>query len=193
MRPDFDRAARMAYKTLLALHIDRLPIDPLFILMHCRNAQIHTYDDILARYESRDYYSFKYFFFDNAEAMTFRREYGPEVIYECFFDNRARAPRRRFTLAHELGHIILKHRMEERYEEMEADYYAAQLLAPRPVIDLMPDRTPEAIAHAFQISRTAAQIAAQPTRHSADPEQYKAIQSLFGTEVEQCPDRKNSA
>lgn len=174
MRPDYDRAARLAYKTLLALHIDSLPVDPLAILMHCKTAAIHTYDDVLARYESRDYHSFKYFFFDNLDAMTFRHEFGDKTVYEVFFDNRLHVRRRRFTLAHELGHIILKHRMEERWEEQEADYFAGQLLAPHPIV-----RTVQDIAGVCEISQPAARIAAGPMRHREDPAIVDLLRNQF--------------
>ena len=45
MIPNYDRAARMAYKTILALHIESLPVDPLMILSFCKSTVIRTYDE----------------------------------------------------------------------------------------------------------------------------------------------------
>lgn len=40
--------------------------------------------------------------------------------------------RKRFTVAHELGHVVLQHKMEgDDIEEREADCFARNLLAPR--------------------------------------------------------------
>jgi len=41
------------------------------------------------------------------------------------------AARKRFTIAHELGHYVLKHKVDGDKEEREANCFARNLLAPR--------------------------------------------------------------
>lgn len=178
MIPDYARAARMAYKTILSLHIDRLPIDPLMILRHCKNTRIRTYDEVAPLFGVSDPSYFKYYIMANKEALTIRRERDGVIHYELFYDAHGNYSRRRFTLAHELGHIVLKHTQEQPYEEKEADYYAAQLLAPHPLVSLQ-DPDPEVIADQFWISSAAARIAVRTPRHTPDDEIYQMIRNQF--------------
>lgn len=178
MIPDYDRAARMAYKSLLSLHISTLPVDPLMILHHCRNTAVHAYSEICKSfgYSSPDEFAFE--MMGNMDALTVRRERAGAVQYEVFFNDRGNYNRRRFTLAHELGHIVLKHTQQADYEEREADYYAAQLLAPHPLVSLLP-HDPSVIAETFQLSHRAAEMALQPPRHTTEGELYPLIKIAF--------------
>lgn len=178
MIPDYARAARMAYKTILSLHIDRLPIDPLMILRHCRNTRIRTYDEVAPLFGVSDPSYFKYYVMADKEALTIRRERDGVIHYELFYDAHGNYSRRRFTLAHELGHIVLKHTQEQPYEEKEADYYAAQLLAPHPLVSLQEQR-PEVIADTFWLSAAASRIALVKPRHQPDQELYQALRKQF--------------
>lgn len=70
------------------------------------------------------------------DGFTVRNLRGKSLI---FFDGEAYAPRRTFTVCHELGHLLLGHDASrgadaEREAEGEADYFAAQLMAPDAVI-----------------------------------------------------------
>lgn len=179
----------MAYKTLIALHIESLPIDPMQILSFCKNAVVRTYDEaaaMLGIYDT-DYFRWEYLY--NKDAVTFRKE-SPDgrAVYELLYDHRSYGPRQRFTLAHELGHIILKHRMEQTWEDQEADYFASQLLAPRPVFQLMQDSgmnvsDPSVISSIFCLSKAASRVSVQPLRHCPDPELSGQIQHLFSNEI----------
>lgn len=189
MTPDYNRAARMAYKTLLSLHIESLPVDPLMILSYCRNTHVRTYDEITYRFGISDPAHMKWYYLDNKDAYTVRQEKNGVSLYELIYDSHIIPTRQRFTLAHELGHIVLKHKQEEWWEEKEADYYAAQLLAPHPVLalftryDLNP-ADPELIGKTFGLSKTASELAAQPPRHKKDQELYWQIQASFEPFIE---------
>lgn len=54
-----------------------------------------------------------------------------EIYYDDFFKKPAR---QRFTVGHEIGHIRLKHKQESALAKKMADYYAAYLLAPSPLM-----------------------------------------------------------
>lgn len=190
MIPDYDRAARMAYKTLLALYIESLPVDPLLILSHCKNTVIRTYEEITPLFGISDPEHFRYYVMNGKDALTVRRDFGGNIGYELFYYSRGNPLRRRFTLAHELGHVILKHAQEAPFEEKEADYYAAQLLAPHPIISQLPP-DPDLIGRVFCLSRKAAEIAVKPPVHRTDTELYPQIKRLFMEAI--CPARNASA
>lgn len=84
--------------------------------------------------------------------------------YLVLYDERVESERRRaFTLAHELGHIMLSHEggSEAAREEREANAFAASLLAPAVAARYLAHRegceiSPELLQSAFFLSREAA-------------------------------------
>ena len=72
--------------------------------------------------------------------------------------------RLRWTLAHELGHILLGHLRSGRRaaghgrQEEEANYFAKELLMPLPVLARLDARSAAAISRLCGVSREAAQI-----------------------------------
>lgn len=94
-----------------------------------------------------------------------------------FFDQSLPTGRQRFTVAHEIGHLLLGHvgpgmatvenrepTGSEREEERQANQFAARLLAPACVLHEIGALTPEAIQRACGISRQAAQFRAERMR-----------------------------
>lgn len=65
----------------------------------------------------------------------------------------------RFSLAHELGHHVLNHSGESKNNEIEANYFASCLLAPRMAIHYTHCKNAWDVAQFFLISEEAAQIA----------------------------------
>lgn len=119
---------RKAVQLLLDLNVDRLPIDPFDIADKLNIPVIEAGDDLGG------------FMRENAiDAVC----YSPEGKPAIFYDGRVTPPERiRFSIAHELGHIVLKHisvneklprqaRMNCSPLETEANSFAAELLAPQ--------------------------------------------------------------
>ena len=90
-----------------------------------------------------------------------------------FFDSSLPTGRQRFTVAHEIGHLILGHvgrgmatvenrepTGTERAEERQANQFAVRLLAPACVLHEIGAITPEAIRELCGISRQAAEFRA---------------------------------
>lgn len=86
-----------------------------------------------------------------------------------FYDDRTSLTRQRFSIAHELGHILLHqptyptalNREISPHDdplEAEANVFASRLLAPMCVIHFLNLNTPQELAELCQISRTAAEI-----------------------------------
>ena len=102
-------------------------------------------------------------------AISFQIENGEWLI---IYDDSASIGRKRFDIAHELGHILLGHPLREGEQhtrvfnkdrpevEREADMFAARILSPACVLWALDLHTPEEIAECCQISYTAAQVRA---------------------------------
>lgn len=105
--------------------------------------------------------------------LLYPSENGASILYakECFIviDDENTIQRCRFTIAHELGHILLGHPTRNGYHartidkdrpeiEREADMFASRLLAPACVLWGLGLHTAEEIAKACNISLTAAAI-----------------------------------
>ena len=91
---------------------------------------------------------------------------------KCFIDDRVfilvkdteSIPVQRFSVAHEIGHIFLGHVPSERLtkeQELTADRFAADLLAPACVLWGLDLHTPEEISKMCNISITSAKIRAE--------------------------------
>ena len=82
--------------------------------------------------------------------------------YYILYNEKAIARRRNWTVAHELGHILLGHDGESARDEREADAFAAALLMPLPVLHYLESLRDEpldtdAICANFNVSRRAAE------------------------------------
>lgn len=146
-QPDYDRAATLAYRCLQRLQVTQLPVNPLTILRKCKNTVVYTFQraaEELGMTEAE---------FDRrcgeADAFTVRGG-GKYVVCYRAGGNPARL---NFTLAHELGHILLHHIEDTVADEAEANCFAGHLLCPAAVVDGMP---PEEIATTCYVSKTAA-------------------------------------
>ncbi len=84
-----------------------------------------------------------------------------------------RPGRRRFTLAHELGHVLLEHDGDGDAREREANAFAAELLMPRALVrrflvpphGIFSDPVAE-VAGFFAVSREAARVAVETALRS---------------------------
>lgn len=96
-------------------------------------------------------------------------------LYLVLYDERVESERRRaFTLAHEIGHILLGHAGGEdaAIEEREANAFAASLLAPAAAVRYLAHRegcevTEELLTSFFFLSREAAQNRVRELAHRA--------------------------
>lgn len=114
-------------------------------------------------------------FRDSDMRVLSRDQYGisfvtPAGSWVIVYDDRSSLPRSRFTVAHELGHILLGHPLYDAHTrqysesrpqvEIEADSFAARLLAPACVLWALDTETAEEIAELCGISYTAAKLRA---------------------------------
>ena len=91
-----------------------------------------------------------------------------------FYDSSLPVGRQRFTIAHEIGHLVLGHvgrgnvttinrepNPKDSQEETQANQFAARLLAPACVLHELGAVTPEAIQQVCGLSRQAAEFRAR--------------------------------
>ena len=97
-----------------------------------------------------------------------------------FYNDKKPRRRIRFTLMHELGHVILNTRDED-----EADTFAAEILAPQPVIFAKRLRTADEISEYFDVSIPAANNAIVHPYYVPDEAGLRII-DYFGLR-ESCP------
>lgn len=154
MRPDFDKCEKTATRLLLNQSIDNLFID-VKSLSYDKTIffdSIQNYCRITKTPLSK---------FINNEVLCDGCTIIKKDIYIVLYNNNGcNSYRLNWTLAHEVGHIYLGHTCDERTEEIEAHYFAAQLLMPEIVIlDLAIQRhgiNAEQISDYFHVSYTAA-------------------------------------
>lgn len=161
---NYQNARDAAWRILLDCNIDRLPINLNTI---CRKLKVKvlTYGDnekVIKRAKLNNAVH-------STDRMTFYAWGRPVIL----FDERKSPQRARFTIAHELGHIILGHVKPGKFtvanrepdprdapEEQAANQFAARLLAPACVLWGLGIHTSEEIMELCRISRPAAEFRA---------------------------------
>lgn len=149
MSPDFKKTARMAAKTLETHNIFRLPVDPFAIIDQHENWRAMTYEEfgklngldeesVIKQIGSKDGCAFY-----DADEDRYLVIYNDNPIWINI------SQRITWTIIHEIGHIVLNHLKESgeamllraalsegEYSrlEAEAEFFAANILAPAPVI-----------------------------------------------------------
>lgn len=134
--PNIDRAATMAYRCLVARRVTTLPVMPEELLHACRGTRV------LSCGEAAQLMGWKQEWLavlvGDADAWTYRYEMSDGTVQHIVCYRQGGNPaRRRFSLAHELGHIVLRHMGGGSWEEEEADAFASHLLCPKPVLRRM--------------------------------------------------------
>jgi len=160
MRPDYHRATRNAYRTLLAARIDRLPVDVEEICTRCRDTALVSFR------AARDIMGWDFDpFFDGPSqyAMVSRvwtdgRPYHTIVWNDELLDRGS--GRWRFAIAHELAHVVLRHPGGlDPSSELEADLFAQHLLCPRPVLEVLQPADARQVARLCGVSPGMARLA----------------------------------
>lgn len=162
---DYIQSRDTAWRILLDCRIDRLPVDLNSIL---RQLHIHTHPYKGNERRIRELGLEKQII--HTSGLTFYRGGSPYILY----DDTELPQRIRFTIAHELGHLVLGHIRPGSYTvqnrepspgdspmEVAANRFAVGLLAPACVLWALDLHTPEEIASACQISRQAAAFRAE--------------------------------
>lgn len=97
------------------------------------------------------------------DGCTFLWKKNGKAFYLVLYHGSQKSPRRSFTLAHEVGHILLEHPSDGALQEREANAFAAELLMPRALAweccpSLSPWEPERELAHTFATSLTVARL-----------------------------------
>jgi len=150
--PDFATAVKRAHRLLKEEEIKRLPVDPFQI------ARNRGWGPIPYYYNESPDSSLKYGFIMPNE----------DGDYKIYFNEYAKnEEQKRWTIAHEIGHMVLHigkydfsqiHKDEKLYGklEVEAHYFAAELLAPMALLKIMGVTRTHEIASVCEINLDAA-------------------------------------
>lgn len=150
--PDYPRyayARQRAYRLLCELEIDRLPVDPWEVAAALPNVHICKWTSLRDNCGDNDPLFINK---EGADAKTqhLRGQADYLVVYDDRINNYQRI---RWTIAHEIGHIVLGHltsfnatalcrgsltEAEYKVLEREADTFAVNLLSPMTIINRLP-------------------------------------------------------
>lgn len=150
----YKQSRNASWETLIEFGINTLPVIPLDI---CKQAGIKVYKNSDAQLLSGTQIGLSFYYNGN---------------FRIIIDDTQILTRRRFTLAHELGHIFLGHLLVDTPQgrtfdiskpeiERQADVFASRLLAPACVLWGINAQTAEQIATVCNISHEAAKIRAE--------------------------------
>ena len=162
---DYQNARNASWKILLDCGIDRLPVD-LNAIRERLGVRIASYEDAKTLIQKRNLSALTV----QTDGLTFYAGAEPVILY-----SEVCSPERiRFTIAHELGHIVLGHvapgsittknhepSLGDSQQETAANQFAARLLAPACVLWGLELHTADEIAVACRISKKAAQFRAE--------------------------------
>ncbi|MEY8537553.1 ImmA/IrrE family metallo-endopeptidase [Lactococcus muris] len=172
-KADFAHAQDLAYKVITNSSISTLPINIKKLIKSYKSNGLHivTYTSFARQRQLSMQEVIK--FAGSNDGCLWKRSDGKYIL--LYNDTIEYKPQIRFTLAHELGHFILKHHDKtndtilsrgglndtvHRHFEMEANYFAKRLLAPIPLIDqytkIWKTNDSEHISKIFNISPTVA-------------------------------------
>lgn len=162
MYEHYKKARDMSWKVLLDSGINSLPVDLWKIAEHF-DIHIHPYSKSdLIRFLKEDV----------SQGDGFITYIGGKK--EIFVNDKIESkPRRRFTVAHELGHGILNHDISKVHfrnseidsqtdeQELQANVFARDILMPATVLAALDIHTPEEIMKLCDVSRQSAEIRAE--------------------------------
>lgn len=128
--PNYHMATNAAYELLIEQDLLEIPVNlNKLIYLHRRNIRLMTYSQMAARFSMTvsEYKTLA----PSEFGFTMKNDSRNYILYneeKGYCTNR-------FTIAHEIGHIMLGHKIDDSVTEREANCFARNLLCPIPVID----------------------------------------------------------
>ncbi len=116
----------------------------------------------------------------SAEGITLKLPGMNLILYDDKITNEGR---RNWTIAHELGHVLLGHASITKETEREADAFAAELLMPEAVIRFLDEREDEPISPETMTNYFSASITACKRRRLNLPPDANYRPSEYGLEL----------
>ena len=141
-------AEKLATELIIESNIFSLPIDP-FCIAQQKGIEVRAYSElpsnILNELSTKEQSGFSYF--------------DPIINHSIiYFDDSQCYNRRRFTVAHELGHIVMNHKQDSALAEQLANHFAGYMLVPTPLIFVLDCEDYSEIKKHFSVSDDCAYI-----------------------------------
>lgn len=130
--PDYHVATNAAYELLIEQDVLELPVSlSKLIYLRRQNTRLMTYSQMAARFSITvtEYKSLV----PSDFGFTMKKDNKNYILYndeKGYYTNR-------FTIAHEIGHIELNHKVDNSVAKREANCFARNLLCPVPIIDTL--------------------------------------------------------
>lgn len=127
--PDYSKATNAAYYVLENYTGPYPKVDIFGIISSLPNISIHTYSETAQKFGLS---SFQFLSLASSEHgyTVYNKTQNKWII---FYNNLKDECTIRFTLAHELGHIVLEHKEDDYIAKREADCFARNVLCPVPL------------------------------------------------------------
>lgn len=133
MKPNYNLATTTAYQTLIYNNIP-LPINPYKIKLQNIKIKILSMQDFSRRFNvSLEELTQNGSFNEGYNIVQIKNGIKKATI--LYNEDILSSERKRFTIAHELGHIVLGHNEHSEKNEKEADTFASQLLLPHCILE----------------------------------------------------------
>ena len=133
MKPNYNLATTTAYQTLIYNNIP-LPINPYKIKLQNIKIKILSMQDFSRRFNvSLEELTQNESFNEGYNILQIKNGIKKATI--LYNEDILSSERKRFTIAHELGHIVLGHNEYSEKNEKEADTFASQLLLPHCILE----------------------------------------------------------
>jgi len=191
--PDYLHATNMAYWVLRAFSAPTLPVSVLPIICGYPNLRAVPYSKICNRFGL----SYSELLENNVSDKGYTAREGEQAI--IYYNDYTEPETTRFTLAHELGHYILRHVEESLANEREANCFARNLLCPIPVTDAFKLDNVLDCSDVFDVSIPAAEVVLDKQsldRMNIRPELYLSIAQHYDLnhltkeeQIKRCPAR----
>ena len=179
---NYDKATNFAYQALKMYNGSYLHINVFQIAAHYPSIKVCSYSDVARRLciSTDD-------FIENYAESEMGFIFGYKQRHIIFFNDKKCEQNIRFTVAHELGHILLKHIGNDYCrEDKEANCFARNLLCPVPLRDELDLMSLSDFCLAFDISKSMARVVID--RNTSDKyyiskENYNTISNNICTQL----------
>ena len=133
MKPDYDKAATAAAKTLVKYNVRSAPLSPLRILEQMENVIVISFSE-MCNIAGVDRSELMPMFGKNRDAVTSIHVEHGQKTYVVAYNRLLPFNMVQRALAREMAHIVLRHEGESEGEKEEALCYQHHLLCPRPLL-----------------------------------------------------------
>lgn len=154
--PDYERATNAAYNVLQNYNYVFPKIDVGYIISIHSNVKMCSYSKVAKRL-GITHNKFTYYYASSEYGFTVA-DYSKDrfiIYYNDWKDEKTL----RFTIVHELGHIILKHKVDNETTNREANCFARNILCPVQIVKEYKLSTPHDYMECFGISEPMAEAA----------------------------------